>query len=60
MTRSDLYAKMTDDDFDRILGEIVDAQPASALLSIPGVYEAVREEFNNDVLTRWEEESEEF
>lgn len=49
------YDAMTDDEFDSILTEIVDEGKASQLLQIPGVYEEVREHFNNEVLTRWEE-----
>jgi hypothetical protein len=41
------------DDFDRILADLMDEQPASHLLSIPGVYEAVSEHFNNDVIDAW-------
>lgn len=51
------YDKMTADDFDRILREIIDELSTSELLSIPGVYEAVSEEFNNEVLSRWETRS---
>lgn len=47
------YSKMTQDEFDRILAEIMNEQPAANLLTIPGVYEAVSEHFNNDVLDRW-------
>ena len=36
--------------FDEKLAEILDKNPASHLLSIPGVYEVVSEHFNNDVL----------
>ena len=43
-------------DFDRILEEIMDEKPASALLTVPGVYEAVSEHFNNTVIERWERE----
>jgi uncharacterized protein YfbU (UPF0304 family) len=49
----DRYAEMTDDDFDRILGDLIE-ENAHTLLSIPGVYEATSENFNNEVLTRWE------
>jgi hypothetical protein len=46
---------MTQDEFDTVLSEIMDEAPASHLLSIPGVYEAVSEEFNNVVLDKWRE-----
>jgi hypothetical protein len=48
------YDKMTDEDFDRILAEIINENPASYLLPVPNVYEAIAEEFNNEVLERWE------
>ena len=51
----DPYANMTDEDFDRILARLV-IENAASLLTIPGVYEAVSEHFNNDVLTTWEQE----
>lgn len=34
----------------------MDKKPASALLTVPGVYEAVAEHFNNDVIKHWENE----
>jgi len=53
------YDKMTHDDFDRILRDIVDQNPASYLLDVAGVYEIASEEYNNEVLERWEEEQDE-
>jgi hypothetical protein len=53
------YSKMTDAEFDQILKEIMDESPASALLTIPGIYEIVSEEFNNEILDRWAENQEE-
>ena len=50
------YDKMTDADFDRILRDILRAMTGEQLLSISGIYEIVREEYNNDVLTEWENE----
>lgn len=47
------YSKMIQDDFDRLLAEIIDESPASCLLSIPGVYELLSEHYNNDVLNAW-------
>ena len=47
------YDLCTDAEFDNILGELMNRNPATALLSVPGVYEAVREHFNNDVLDVW-------
>jgi hypothetical protein len=48
--------QITTEKFDELLAEILDEGKASALLTIPGVYEAVSEHFNNDVLKRWHEE----
>jgi ribonuclease HIII len=48
------YSKMTDEDFDRILAEIINENPASHLLLVPYVYEALYEAYNNEVLERWE------
>jgi hypothetical protein len=53
--RKDPYAELTDADFDRILTRLV-IENAATLLTIPGVYEAVSEHFNNEILTTWEEE----
>jgi len=50
------YDEMKDDDFDRILVGILEESLASELISIPGVYEAVSEFYNNEVLERWDEE----
>ena len=52
------YSKCTDEDFQRILENIIDEEcTPSSLLSIPGVYEAVSEEFNNAVLSKWKDEN---
>jgi len=50
------YDEMTNNDFDRILVGILEESLASELISIPGVYEAVSEFYNNEVLERWDEE----
>jgi hypothetical protein len=50
--------KITQEQFDDALASILDESPASHLLSVPGVYEAVSEHFNNDVLARVAEEAE--
>lgn len=51
------YDLCTDAEFDRYLATIVDEEVqtggAEALLTIPGVYEIIREHFNNEVLERW-------
>ena len=52
------YSKMTQEDFDRLLGAVMDEDgPASNLLTIPGIYEVVSEHYNNDVLDRWGKET---
>ena len=52
------YSKMTQEDFDRVLLEIVGQMTPAQILVIPGVYEIVSEELNNDVLCAWEVEQE--
>lgn len=47
--------QISDDLFDEILIEIINETPASALINIPGVYEILAEELNNEVLKRIEE-----
>ena len=47
--------KMTQQEFDDILAEIMDEGIASNLLTIPGIYEIVAEYYNNAVLEKWEE-----
>ena len=49
------YENLTDDRFDEILVTLVNQSPASYLLSIPGVYELVAEEYNNEVLEHYEQ-----
>ena len=56
-TRETTYEALTNEKFDELLAEIMNESPASHLLDIPGVYEAVSEHFNNEVLERWEQES---
>ena len=51
------YSKMTQEDFDRILEQILKKMYASQLLDIPGIYKVVSEHFNNEVLDRWKEET---
>jgi len=48
------YNNMTQEEYDKILEELMDESPGSCLLPIPGVYEAVSEHFNNDILSIWE------
>ena len=49
------YADMKQEDFDRILAEIV-KENAAVILTIPDVYSELAEYFNNEVLERWEAE----
>ena len=46
---------MSQNEFDCILMEILQETKASELISVPGFYEIVSEEFNNEVLDRWSE-----
>jgi hypothetical protein len=41
---------ITNEQFDEKLAEILDRHPASTLLSIGGIYEILREEYNNQIL----------
>lgn len=52
------YLNMRQEDFDRLLLEIVGQMTPAQILAIPGVYEIVSEELNNDVLCAWEVEQE--
>lgn len=52
--KKDKYKGLTDTEFDAILEELLGECSPSALLSIPGLYEIVREHFNNDILETWE------
>lgn len=53
------YSKIKQEDFDRILMQILSETKASELISVPGFYELVSEEFNNEVLKKWESEQKE-
>ncbi|NMB69834.1 hypothetical protein GYA27_01350 [candidate division WWE3 bacterium] len=48
--------KITTDVFDAKLVEILDGMTGAQLLSIPGVYEVVAEELNNEVIEAIEQE----
>ena len=48
------YNSITSEEEDVILGEIIDEDP-KGMLQIAGVYEIVREHFNNEILSRAEE-----
>lgn len=51
------YSAITDEQFDLLLADVMDTKYTvpSELLLIPGIYEVVSEELNNDVLAAWEE-----
>lgn len=49
------YSDITDADFDRILFHICEEE-GGRLLSVPNVYEAVSEHFNDEVLDRFVKE----
>lgn len=48
--------EITNEQFDSKLAELLDEQPASVLLSVPGVYEILSEHFNNDVIDAIEDD----
>ena len=50
------YSKMTQEDFDRILCDLLRGMNGVQLLAVPGVAEILIEEFNNEVLERWASE----
>ena len=52
------YNAITQADFDNLLGEIVNETRGGLLLHIPGIYEILSEEFNNEVLKRWAQNQE--
>lgn len=58
MTEYD-YSKLSDEEFDKILTGLVECMTPAQILAIDGVYELLREELNNEVLTIWEENQEE-
>jgi len=52
----DDYSWVTDEMFENKLEEILSRHTGDELLHIPGLYELVREEFNNKVLEELEDE----
>ena len=44
------YAKITSEQFDQCLSDILREITAEQLLTIPGIYEIVSEYFNNEIL----------
>mgnify|MGYP005844010907 CR=1 FL=1 len=47
------YSKLTQDEFDTYLEEVVGTLTPVQLLAIPGIYEILSEELNNDILALW-------
>ena len=47
------YDLMTWEEHDAILAELIDGKSAKELLHIPGIYEVLSEEWNNDILDIW-------
>lgn len=56
------YAKVTTEDFDRLLAEVLynedicENGAAPRLLAIPGIYEVLSEYYNNEILDAWDAE----
>lgn len=48
--------KITDEEFDKKLIEILKEEPIEYILQIPGVYEILAEHYNNTVITEWKAE----
>lgn len=50
-----IYAKMTDQDFNRHYDKVTDELSKVELLAVPGVYELISEFYNNEILDSWAE-----
>lgn len=50
------YSTLTQEEFERRLSEMIDRKDASYLLTIPGIYDILSEEYNNDILDEWEKD----
>ena len=50
------YDWVTDEMFDTALMEILAGIPLTSLVRVEGVYELLKEEYNNEVLTKLESE----
>ena len=50
------YAATTHEDEERILKDILSETTIETLMAIPGVAELVKEDYQNDILRRWENE----
>ena len=53
------YSKMTDDEFQNILEELVGQMSPAEIMAVPGAYEVFSEALNNDVLDTWADRNEE-
>jgi hypothetical protein len=51
-----MKTQITNAEFDAKLEEILSGMTGAQLLSIPGIYEIVSEEYNNEILEAWENE----
>lgn len=51
-------ANISDQEFDNRLKEKLSKITADQLLSIPGIYELVSEELNNEIIEEWEQDQE--
>ena len=49
------YSKITDQDFDRILRQIIEEEGANILL-VPNIYSELAEFYTNEVLDKWADE----
>jgi hypothetical protein len=47
---------ISQDEFDTYLENLVGMMTPAQLLAIPGVYEVLSEELNNDVMAAWEDD----
>ena len=54
------YGPISDDEFKKRLIEKIEESDTGTLLEIPGVYEAVSEYFNSDILVEYEYDNEDF
>ena len=59
MIDTDKYSWITNEMFDEALYYLIKGLDAKSMLAIPGVYELVKEQYNNDVLALLEDEREE-
>lgn len=50
------YSKLTQEEFERRLSEMIDRKAASYLLTIPGIYNILSEEYNSDILDELEKD----